>query len=169
MVLLGQSVLLRGVNDSAEALEALLRAMLRARVTPYYLHALDPRRGASSRYQMPRGALVEGLRGKVPGFAVPVFVRERENGGGKKPVRRVALTTARPVGFGQMAGPGQRVSVSDKWRGGGRNAGFGQIPCVRRREAWTRTDAQLERAAGRDQIRTFFPQSQELSLKGKKL
>ncbi|MBD0275386.1 MAG: lysine-2,3-aminomutase-like protein, partial [Acetobacteraceae bacterium] len=39
--LLGQSVLLRGVNDSAEALEALFRAMLRARVKPYYLHQLD--------------------------------------------------------------------------------------------------------------------------------
>ena len=41
--LLGQSVLLRGVNDSAAALEALFRAMLRARVKPYYLHQLDPR------------------------------------------------------------------------------------------------------------------------------
>ena len=39
---LGQSVLLRGVNDSAEALEALFRAMLAVRVKPYYLHQLDP-------------------------------------------------------------------------------------------------------------------------------
>ncbi len=89
VVLLGQSVLLRGVNDSAEALEALLRAMLRARVTPYYLHALDPAPGVS-RFAVPDAeglALVEALRGKVPGFALPRFVRESAGGGGKKPVR----------------------------------------------------------------------------------
>ena len=44
---LGQSVLLRGVNDSAEALEALFRAMLAARMKPYYLHQLDPAPGTS--------------------------------------------------------------------------------------------------------------------------
>jgi len=86
--LLGQSVLLRGVNDTAEALEDLVRAMIRARVRPYYLHALDPAPGVG-RFAVPDAeglALVEGLRGKVPGFAVPVFVRERANGGGKRPV-----------------------------------------------------------------------------------
>jgi lysine 2,3-aminomutase len=88
VVLLGQSVLLRGVNDSAQALEDLVRAMIRARVRPYYLHALDPAPGVS-RFAVPDAegvALVEGLRGRVPGFAVPVFVRERPNGGGKRPV-----------------------------------------------------------------------------------
>ncbi|WP_198371759.1 lysine-2,3-aminomutase-like protein [Roseomonas rosulenta] len=89
VVLLGQSVLLRGVNDSGGALEDLVRAMLRARVRPYYLHALDPAPGVA-RFSVPDAegvALVEGLRGKVPGFAVPVFVRESPGGGGKKPVR----------------------------------------------------------------------------------
>lgn len=88
VVLLGQSVLLRGVNDSAAALEDLVRAMVRARVRPYYLHALDPAPGVA-RFAVPDAegvALVEGLRGRVPGFAVPVFVRERPNGGGKRPV-----------------------------------------------------------------------------------
>lgn len=86
--LLGQSVLLRGVNDTPEALEALVRAMLRARVKPYYLHALDPAPGVG-RFAVPDAEgvrLVEGLRGTVPGFAVPVFVRERPGGGGKRPV-----------------------------------------------------------------------------------
>ncbi len=46
---LGQTVLLRGVNDSAEALEALFRAMLAARVKPYYLHQLDPAPGPRHR------------------------------------------------------------------------------------------------------------------------
>ncbi|HEX3982967.1 MAG TPA: KamA family radical SAM protein, partial [Acidisoma sp.] len=42
---LGQSVLLRGVNDTPEALEALFRAMITARVKPYYLHQLDAASG----------------------------------------------------------------------------------------------------------------------------
>ncbi|MFN6955655.1 MAG: lysine-2,3-aminomutase-like protein [Acetobacteraceae bacterium] len=90
--LLGQSVLLRGVNDSAEALEALFRAMLRARVKPYYLHALDPAPGVS-RFAVPDAEglrLLEGLRGKVPGHGLPVFVRESPAGGGKRPVGRAS-------------------------------------------------------------------------------
>ena len=86
--LLGQTVLLRGVNDSAAALEDLFRAMLRARVKPYYLHALDPAPG-TARFAVPDAdglALLRALRGRVPGHAIPTFVRERPNGGGKKPV-----------------------------------------------------------------------------------
>ena len=49
---LGQSVLLRGVNDSAEALEALFRAMIAARVKPYYLHQLDAAPG-TARFHVP--------------------------------------------------------------------------------------------------------------------
>jgi len=88
--LLGQSVLLRGVNDSVGALEDLFRAMLRARVKPYYLHALDAAPG-TARFAVPdvEGvALVRGLRGRVPGHAIPAFVRESAGGGGKKPVER---------------------------------------------------------------------------------
>jgi lysine 2,3-aminomutase len=86
--LLGQSVLLRGVNDSAEALEDLFRAMLRARVKPYYLHALDPAPG-TSRFAVPDAeglALLRALRGRIPGHAIPTFVRELPAGGGKRPV-----------------------------------------------------------------------------------
>jgi lysine 2,3-aminomutase len=86
--LLGQSVLLRGVNDSVEALEGLFRAMLRARVKPYYLHALDAAPG-TARFAVPDASgvgLVKALRGRVPGHAIPAFVRESPGGGGKKPV-----------------------------------------------------------------------------------
>ncbi len=55
---LGQSVLLRGVNDSAAALEALFRAMLAARVKPYYLHQLDAAPG-TARFHVP---IEEGRR-----------------------------------------------------------------------------------------------------------
>ena len=49
---LGQSVLLREVNDTEAALEALLRAMVAARVKPYYLHQLDPAPG-TARFHVP--------------------------------------------------------------------------------------------------------------------
>lgn len=86
--LLGQSVLLRGVNDEAAALEALLRVMIRNRIKPYYLHSLDPAPG-TARFQVPEAeglALMAALRGRLPGHALPLFVRETPVGGGKKPV-----------------------------------------------------------------------------------
>jgi len=86
--LLGQSVLLRGVNDTPEALEDLFRAMLRARVKPYYLHQLDKAPGtARFRVDPAEGLrLVEGLRGRLSGLAQPTYVVETPAGGGKVPV-----------------------------------------------------------------------------------
>jgi lysine 2,3-aminomutase len=86
--LLGQSVLLRGVNDSADALEALFRAMLRHRIKPYYLHQLDAAPG-TARFHVPEAegrALLATLRGRVTGLAWPTYVRERPDGGGKVPI-----------------------------------------------------------------------------------
>ena len=88
-VLLGQSVLLRGVNDSAAALEALFRAMLRHRVKPYYLHQLDPAPG-TARFHVPEAeglALLAGLRHRLSGLGHPLYIRETPGGGGKVPVR----------------------------------------------------------------------------------
>ncbi len=87
-VLLGQSVLLAGVNDSEAALEGLSRAMLRHRVKPYYLHQLDPAPGTSRfRVAPERGlALLRALRGRVTGLAQPSYVVEAPLGGGKRPV-----------------------------------------------------------------------------------
>lgn len=85
---LGQSVLLRGVNDSVEALEGLFRAMLSARVKPYYLHQLD-RAPGTARFHVPieEGLrLLEGLRGRVTGLAWPTYVLDVPGGYGKVPV-----------------------------------------------------------------------------------
>jgi lysine 2,3-aminomutase len=85
LVLLGQSVLLRGVNDSLEALEALFRTMLRHRVKPYYLHQLDPAPG-TARFLVPEAeglALTRALRGRLSGLGQPLYVRETAGGGGK--------------------------------------------------------------------------------------
>ncbi|RVT90621.1 lysine-2,3-aminomutase-like protein [Rhodovarius crocodyli] len=88
VTLLGQSVLLAGVNDSVEALEALFREMLRHRIKPYYLHALDPAQG-TSHFAVPDDralAMLRALRGRITGLAWPNFVRESTGGAGKKPL-----------------------------------------------------------------------------------
>ena len=85
---LGQSVLLRGVNDTPEALEALLRAMVGARVKPYYLHQLDPAPG-TARFHVPIAegrALLAALRGRVTGLAWPTYVLDIPGGHGKVPI-----------------------------------------------------------------------------------
>lgn len=85
---LGQSVLLRGVNDSAKPLEALFRAMIAHRVKPYYLHQLDPAPG-TARFHVPieeGRALLEGLRGRVTGLAWPTYVLDIPGGHGKVPI-----------------------------------------------------------------------------------
>ena len=89
-VLLGQSVLLRGVNDSVAALEALFREMLRHRIKPYYLHQLDAAPG-TARFFVPEAEgllLVGALRGRLSGLGQPAYVRETPGGGGKVPVAR---------------------------------------------------------------------------------
>ncbi len=85
---LGQSVLVRGVNDSEAALEALFRAMLAARVKPYYLHQLDPAPG-TARFHVPieeGRRLLAALRGRVSGLAWPTYVLDIPGGYGKVPI-----------------------------------------------------------------------------------
>ena len=85
---LGQSVLLRGVNDTPQALEDLFRAMLSARVKPYYLHQLDPAPG-TARFHVPIAEgqrLLAALRGRVTGLAWPTYVLDIPGGHGKVPV-----------------------------------------------------------------------------------
>jgi lysine 2,3-aminomutase len=93
--LLGQSVLLRGVNDSADALEALFRAMLAARIKPYYLHQLDPAPG-TARFHVPIAegrALLASLRARVTGLAWPTYVLDIPGGHGKVPIGPPYLET----------------------------------------------------------------------------
>jgi L-lysine 2,3-aminomutase len=83
--LLNQSVLLRGVNDSIAALADLSEALFEHGVLPYYLHALDPVRGAAH-FNVPDDearALVAGLTLRLPGYLVPRLVRETPGSGAK--------------------------------------------------------------------------------------
>jgi lysine 2,3-aminomutase len=86
--LLGQSVLLRGVNDTAQALEDEFRAMIAVGVKPYYLHQLDPAPG-TARFHVPIGQgqrLLAALRGRVSGLAWPTYVLDIPGGHGKVPI-----------------------------------------------------------------------------------
>jgi EF-P beta-lysylation protein EpmB len=77
-LLLNQAVLLRGVNDTADAQVQLSEGLLEARVLPYYLHQLDRVRGAGH-FEVPEEKgleLLEELRKRLPGYGVPRYVRE---------------------------------------------------------------------------------------------
>jgi len=86
--LLSQTVLLRGVNDTPEALEALFRALYRLRVKPYYLHHCDLARGAGHfRTTIAQGqAIMAALRGRLSGAALPTYVLDIPGGHGKVPI-----------------------------------------------------------------------------------
>jgi lysine 2,3-aminomutase len=86
--MVSQSVLLRGVNDDAATLEALMRAFVECRVKPYYLHHADLAPGTSHfRTTIEEGqALMRALRGRVSGLAQPTYVLDIPGGHGKVPV-----------------------------------------------------------------------------------
>jgi lysine 2,3-aminomutase len=90
VMLLSQTVLLKGINDSVPALETLMRAFLRLGVLPYYLHHGDLAKGTSHfRTTLAEGLdLVEALRGRLSGLAQPTYVLDLPGGDGKVPVTR---------------------------------------------------------------------------------
>jgi lysine 2,3-aminomutase len=85
---LSQSVLLKGLNDTEEALEALFRALTAARVKPYYLHQGDLAPGTGHwRTSLSHGPeLMAALRGRLPGHALPTLVIDPPGGTGKLPL-----------------------------------------------------------------------------------
>jgi lysine 2,3-aminomutase len=86
--MLGQTVLLKGVNDAPEALEALFRAMVETRIKPYYLHHADLAAGTGHfRTSIAEGqGLMKALRGRVSGLCQPTYVLDIPGGHGKVPV-----------------------------------------------------------------------------------
>jgi lysine 2,3-aminomutase len=86
--LLGQTVLLRGVNDKVATLEGLFRAMVAMRIKPYYLHHPDLAPGTGHfRLSITEGrAIVRELRGRLSGVAQPTYVLDIPGGAGKVPI-----------------------------------------------------------------------------------
>ena len=83
-----QAVLLRGVNSSVRCMRALMRALLRMRVRPYYLFQGDTVMG-TDHLRTPVDAAVaimDGMRGWMSGMAIPHLVIDAPGGGGKIPV-----------------------------------------------------------------------------------
>src|SRR5437763_788720 len=86
--LVSQSVLLRGVNDDAATLEALMRTFVECRIKPYYLHHGDLAPGtAHLRTTLDHGQeLMRALRGRISGLCQPDYVVDIPGGHGKAPV-----------------------------------------------------------------------------------
>jgi lysine 2,3-aminomutase len=85
---MNQSVLLAGVNDDPDVLEALFRGLVRVRVRPYYLLQADPVRGTGHlRTPLARGiAIMERLQGRLTGIALPKLICDTPGGRGKVPL-----------------------------------------------------------------------------------
>ncbi len=86
--LFNQSVLLKGVNDTAAALEELSERLYASGVQPYYLHQLDKIQGAAHFAVDPAAAaaLMDTVRRRLPGYLVPRLVREKAGAGYKLPL-----------------------------------------------------------------------------------
>lgn len=85
IVMISQSVLLRGVNDDADVLADLMRAFVETRIKPYYLHHPDLAPGTSHfRLSIAEGqALVTALRGRISGLCQPTYILDIPGGYGK--------------------------------------------------------------------------------------
>jgi len=96
--LVSQTVLLRGVNDDADTLEALMRALVALRVKPYYLHHGDLEPGtAHFRTTIAKGqSLMRELRRRLSGIALPTYVLDLPGAHGKLPLESYA--SAEPPG-----------------------------------------------------------------------
>jgi lysine 2,3-aminomutase len=92
--MLSQSVLLKGVNDDAATLGALLRALVECRIKPYYLHHADLAPGTGHlRSSIEHGQdLMRALRGRFSGLCQPTYVLDIPGGHGKVPIGPDYLT-----------------------------------------------------------------------------
>ncbi len=88
---LNQAVLLRGINDDGATLQGLCERLIDLGVLPYYLHQLDRVRGAAH-FEVSAAAgraIVTALRTRLPGYAIPQFVREEAGQPSKTPLLHV--------------------------------------------------------------------------------
>jgi len=113
--MVSQSVLLRGINDDAATLEALMRAFVECRIKPYYLHHGDLAPGtAHLRTTLAHGQqLMRLLRGRVSGLCQPDYVLDIPGGHGKAPVGPQFLATHDSGGRDHEAAEDTRYRVID--------------------------------------------------------
>lgn len=96
--LVSQTVLLKGVNDDADTLCALMRAFVEARIKPYYLHHPDLAPGtAHFRLPIDEGRrIVADMNRRLSGLARPAYVLDIPGGYGKIPLSREAARETEP-------------------------------------------------------------------------
>jgi lysine 2,3-aminomutase len=96
IVLVSQTVLLKGVNDDVATLDALMRGFVENRIKPYYLHHGDRAQGTVGfRTTIAEGqALMRDLRGRLSGLAQPTYVLDLPGGHGKMPIGPVYVREA---------------------------------------------------------------------------
>ncbi len=84
-----QSVLLRGINDDVQTQMKLCNGLLKIKVRPYYLFQCDEVRGTEHlRTSVETGTkIIDGMRGRTSGLAIPTFVIDLPEGGGKVPLQ----------------------------------------------------------------------------------
>jgi lysine 2,3-aminomutase len=101
IVMLSQSVLLRGVNDDPDVLAALMRAFVETRIKPYYLHHPDLAPGTSHfRLSIAEGqALAAGLRGRISGLCQPTYILDIPGGYGKAEIGSSAIHPVAEGGY----------------------------------------------------------------------
>jgi lysine 2,3-aminomutase len=99
--LVSQTVLLRGINDDADTLGQLLRALVETRVKPYYLHHGDLAPGTGHlRTTIAEGQeIMRSLRGRISGLCQPTYVLDIPGGHGKVPVGPGFLADAGNDGY----------------------------------------------------------------------
>ena len=84
-----QTVLLRGINNSVATMTKLCHGLLKSKVRPYYLFQCDEVQGTEHlRTSVEEGiGIIEGMRGHTSGLAIPTFVVDLVQGGGKVPLQ----------------------------------------------------------------------------------
>ena len=90
-ILLNQSVLLKGINDSAEALINLSKRLFECKTLPYYLHLLDPVKGAMH-FAVGKEAAIKiknDIEKRLPGYLTPRLVQEIEGKQAKTAIFRI--------------------------------------------------------------------------------
>ena len=92
--LLGQTVLLKDINDNAKDIEDLFKIMVINRIKPYYLHQLDFARGTSHfRTDIDKGLkILKDLQGRISGLCQAKYVIDIPEGYGKSPVTSLYWT-----------------------------------------------------------------------------
>ena len=86
---LNQTVLLKGINDDPEVMEKLFRSLIQVKIKPYYLFYCDPTKGVLHfRTSIDKGIeIIEYLRGRVSGIAIPTYAVDLPGGLGKIPLQ----------------------------------------------------------------------------------